>query len=129
MIRAFLPDGHYAHIWRNDGTGKTQGLPPLGWQVLSHRARAFHCAGEICLSMTTMARPPFDAGFGVYVHWPFCASKCPYCDFNSHVRAAPVDEESATSKSFAHEVAHRAKLAPEREVSRAFFSAAVHRHS
>nr|WP_281501777.1 radical SAM family heme chaperone HemW [Aliiroseovarius sp. F20344] len=26
-------------------------------------------------------------GFGLYVHWPFCASKCPYCDFNSHVSA------------------------------------------
>ena len=25
--------------------------------------------------------------FGVYVHWPFCLSKCPYCDFNSHVRS------------------------------------------
>jgi oxygen-independent coproporphyrinogen-3 oxidase len=25
-------------------------------------------------------------GFGIYVHWPFCAAKCPYCDFNSHVR-------------------------------------------
>ena len=30
--------------------------------------------------------------FGVYVHWPFCASKCPYCDFNSHVRHRPVDQ-------------------------------------
>ena len=29
--------------------------------------------------------------FGVYVHWPFCAAKCPYCDFNSHVREA-IDE-------------------------------------
>jgi len=33
-----------------------------------------------------------DAGFGVYLHWPFCASKCPYCDFNSHVRAGGIDE-------------------------------------
>lgn len=29
-----------------------------------------------------------DRGFGLYVHWPFCAAKCPYCDFNSHVRAS-----------------------------------------
>jgi|TARA_Y100000294_G_scaffold136440_1_gene129300 oxygen-independent coproporphyrinogen-3 oxidase len=29
--------------------------------------------------------PGPDEGFGVYIHWPFCASKCPYCDFNSHV--------------------------------------------
>jgi len=35
---------------------------------------------------------PDEAGFGVYIHWPFCASKCPYCDFNSHVRIGGVDE-------------------------------------
>jgi len=28
----------------------------------------------------------YNAPFGIYIHWPFCASKCPYCDFNSHVR-------------------------------------------
>jgi putative oxygen-independent coproporphyrinogen III oxidase len=33
-----------------------------------------------------------NPGFGVYVHWPFCAAKCPYCDFNSHVRHQPVDQ-------------------------------------
>ncbi|HLL26333.1 MAG TPA: radical SAM family heme chaperone HemW [Xanthobacteraceae bacterium] len=33
-----------------------------------------------------------DPGFGIYVHWPFCLSKCPYCDFNSHVRHEKPDE-------------------------------------
>ena len=33
-----------------------------------------------------------EPGFGIYVHWPFCAAKCPYCDFNSHVRHQPVDQ-------------------------------------
>ncbi len=37
--------------------------------------------------------PPPEPGFGVYVHWPFCAAKCPYCDFNSHVRHQPVDQK------------------------------------
>ncbi|MFN7102652.1 MAG: radical SAM family heme chaperone HemW [Pseudorhizobium sp.] len=33
-----------------------------------------------------------EPGFGIYLHWPFCAAKCPYCDFNSHVRHRPVDQ-------------------------------------
>ncbi len=42
-------------------------------------------------------------GFGVYVHWPFCAAKCPYCDFNSHVRHQPVDQERF-ARAFATEL-------------------------
>lgn len=34
-----------------------------------------------------------DKPFGIYIHWPFCAAKCPYCDFNSHVRMGGVDQE------------------------------------
>ena len=34
--------------------------------------------------------------FGIYIHWPFCASKCPYCDFNSHVQRS-VEEDDWTS--------------------------------
>jgi oxygen-independent coproporphyrinogen-3 oxidase len=60
------------------------------------------------------------AGFGVYVHWPFCASKCPYCDFNSHVRAGGIDEPRFLA-AFLRELAHMAVLAPGREVSSVFF--------
>ena len=53
--------------------------------------------------------------FGVYVHWPFCLSKCPYCDFNSHVRHAPIDEERF-ALAFAREIETTAARAPGREV-------------
>jgi putative oxygen-independent coproporphyrinogen III oxidase len=68
-----------------------------------------------------IARPALDAdpGFGVYVHWPFCLSKCPYCDFNSHVRGSPIDEERYLS-AFKAEIAHRAALAPGRTVASVF---------
>ena len=58
--------------------------------------------------------------FGVYVHWPFCLSKCPYCDFNSHVRHAPIDEDRFAS-AFAAEIAATAARVPGRTVSTIFF--------
>ena len=47
-----------------------------------------------------------DRGFGLYVHWPFCRAKCPYCDFNSHV-AAEVDH-ARFAAAFQREMAHMA---------------------
>src|SRR3981189_3432535 len=57
--------------------------------------------------------------FGVYVHWPFCLSKCPYCDFNSHVRHAPIDEARFAS-AFAREIETTAARVPGRQVSSIF---------
>jgi oxygen-independent coproporphyrinogen-3 oxidase len=68
--------------------------------------------------MTTLGSN--DSGFGIYVHWPFCLSKCPYCDFNSHVRQAPIDETRFLA-AFRSELAHRAALTPGRSVGSIFF--------
>src|SRR5437868_13928361 len=59
------------------------------------------------------------AAFGVYLHWPFCLSKCPYCDFNSHVRHAPIDEERF-ARAFAREIETTAARSPGRKVSSIF---------
>ena len=48
--------------------------------------------------------PAAAESFGVYLHWPFCLSKCPYCDFNSHVRHAAIDEARYV-RAFAAEIA------------------------
>jgi putative oxygen-independent coproporphyrinogen III oxidase len=58
--------------------------------------------------------------FGIYVHWPFCASKCPYCDFNSHVRAAGIDEARFLA-AYRRELAHWAARRPGATVTSVFF--------
>ncbi len=58
-------------------------------------------------------------GFGVYVHWPFCRSRCPYCDFNSHVREAV--DEAAWRGALVRETAHMAAVAPGRPVASVYF--------
>ncbi|MFN8829031.1 MAG: radical SAM family heme chaperone HemW [Labrys sp. (in: a-proteobacteria)] len=65
------------------------------------------------------ATAPSDI-FGVYVHWPFCQAKCPYCDFNSHVRTTAIDQDRYVA-AFAREIAQRAEIAPGRTVSSIFF--------
>jgi oxygen-independent coproporphyrinogen-3 oxidase len=63
---------------------------------------------------------PREEAFGVYVHWPFCLSKCPYCDFNSHVRLGGIDEQRFV-RAYAAEIAETAARVPGRTVSSIFF--------
>ena len=58
--------------------------------------------------------------FAVYVHWPFCLSKCPYCDFNSHVRHGGIDEARFV-RAYETEIAATAARVPGRTVSSIFF--------
>ncbi len=84
----FVPDGYHETFGEMD---------PAKKDAISHRARAFAqlmaaattiVHGRMSRSVRTHRRMPF----GVYVHWPFCLAKCPYCDFNSHVRHGGIDE-------------------------------------
>jgi putative oxygen-independent coproporphyrinogen III oxidase len=59
-------------------------------------------------------------GIGVYIHWPFCASKCPYCDFNSHVRHQPIDEGRFLA-AYRTQIAYFADLMPGRSIASVFF--------
>ena len=67
-----------------------------------------------------MSKAPGPPGFGVYIHWPFCAAKCPYCDFNSHVRHGGVDVPRFQAALLA-ELAHMAQLQPDQPVHSLFF--------
>jgi putative oxygen-independent coproporphyrinogen III oxidase len=71
-------------------------------------------------------RPPPDplpravgGDLALYIHWPFCVSKCPYCDFNSHVRAS-IDQD-AWREALLADLAHEAQLLPGRRLSSIFF--------
>jgi putative oxygen-independent coproporphyrinogen III oxidase len=55
----------------------------------------------------------------VYIHWPFCRSKCPYCDFNSHVRDGI--DEARWSRALLADLDRQAELTPDREVVSVFF--------
>lgn len=59
------------------------------------------------------------SAFGIYIHWPFCISKCPYCDFNSHV-AASIDQPGWRN-AYLRELSHFAGQTQGREVTSIFF--------
>jgi putative oxygen-independent coproporphyrinogen III oxidase len=60
-----------------------------------------------------------DPGFALYIHWPFCKSKCPYCDFNSHVRDGI--EQGRWRSALLAELDHAAGETAGRRVTSVFF--------
>ncbi len=69
------------------------------------------------MNKTENTRAP---GFGIYVHWPFCLAKCPYCDFNSHVRHTEIDQ-SRYAAALARELKHQAQFTSGKTVNSIFF--------
>ena len=69
--------------------------------------------------MSIPAAPAATPAFGIYIHWPYCLAKCPYCDFNSHVREQL--DEARWRRAIEAELAHYAALAPARRVTSIFF--------
>ena len=66
-----------------------------------------------------MVLPPDDGGFGIYLHWPFCRSKCPYCDFNSHVREKV--DQARWRRALLAELDHYAESTARRRLDSVFF--------
>ena len=71
------------------------------------------------LSRAVLAEDWQQGGFGLYIHWPFCASKCPYCDFNSHV-VAHIDQ-SKWADAYLKELDRVAAELPDRVLNTVFF--------
>lgn len=65
------------------------------------------------------AAGPGTAPLALYVHWPFCVSKCPYCDFNSHVREAV--DQAQWRDALVADLAYEAAVEPGRELTSIFF--------
>ena len=60
-----------------------------------------------------------EGDLALYVHWPFCVSKCPYCDFNSHVREQV--DQAAWREALLADLAYEAAQTPGRRLSSVFF--------
>ena len=70
--------------------------------------------------MNTMNSEKISSNIGLYIHWPFCLSKCPYCDFNSHVSKEKIDQ-SLYSSLIKKELDHYSEVMNSKNVSSIFF--------
>lgn len=71
------------------------------------------------LDDSTLNQCSADPGFGVYIHWPFCESKCPYCDFNSHVTDSI--DHARWRRAYLAEIERLAAEFPHRSVASIYF--------
>jgi putative oxygen-independent coproporphyrinogen III oxidase len=74
---------------------------------------------SLAIQPQTAADAGRDEALAIYVHWPFCLSKCPYCDFNSHVRDS--FDQAAWRQALLADLAHEAALLPGRRLTSIFF--------
>ena len=94
------------------------------WRIIAKALMAASSIRVIAVTAPDAATAPGnraeDPGFGIYVHWPFCAQKCPYCDFNSHVRHAGWDEARFLA-AYKRELDHARSLSGPLAVASIFF--------
>ena len=115
----FLPDGH-ARTFGEMTSDEKHGLPPWAPACRIGRGRsdnsrrpALHRGDEMTVLPTIAedGRSSNASAFGIYIHWPFCLSKCPYCDFNSHVRHAASTKRDSCALFSPRSTAMRARAA------------------
>ena len=91
----------------------------LGLVNIPQAPKAAAVMASLAIEPAAATGTPVDEALALYVHWPFCVSKCPYCDFNSHVRAA-VDQDEWRDALLA-DLRHEARLLPSRRLTSIFF--------
>jgi putative oxygen-independent coproporphyrinogen III oxidase len=95
-----------------------EGPKPKAWEGEGCDVRDPHAPHPSAASRLPPS-PARGKGLALYVHWPFCVSKCPYCDFNSHIRAHI--DQAAWREALLADLAHEARLLPGRTLTSIFF--------
>ena len=102
---------------RRDGAGGEAAADPQGAGLRATGGGL--TAGPVVIGEPEPSSPGAPQALALYVHWPFCLSKCPYCDFNSHVRESV--DQARWRGALLRELDHFSALLPEAQVTSMFF--------